>query len=99
MLTQEDQRRFKGVVRAIRELHLTDLEEARQLEIELCSQALKEVEAMPEPADLNEEACVEICRVNLRQVLAGDIGIENIVAIDREPAPQFLIAPMSRLIH
>jgi hypothetical protein len=49
--------------------------------------------------DLNEEAHVEICRADLRRVLLGKIGIEDLVAINRDPASQLLIAPMSRLIH
>jgi hypothetical protein len=36
-------------LRAITELRLTDPMEARQLEVGLCLQGLKEIEAMPEP--------------------------------------------------
>jgi hypothetical protein len=97
MLTQEDHRRFEKLIGTIRKLRLSDPAGARLLEIELCSQALVEAEAMPAPADLDEESRLEFVKSNVRQVLAGDIDIENIVSIDQEP--ELPSSNLSRLIH
>lgn len=82
-ITSEDRVRFQKLIAKVKSLRVTNPQEARQLEVEICRQGLKDLEAMV-PADVDEAVHFEETRETLQCIIAGEARLE-----DAFPGPRY----------